>query len=150
MPPSAWYVLPISLSTSDDEGRIVPAPKDQHGRLMVTEPFLPGGVRFQIILIIKKEIRLDVGLAGLIQKIELVRSCVRIESLRMRRRAEMPVPSGFEGEKTFPKRGLVSCAVVPESAARRPERRKPFFVSNRILDDDGLCFFRMVNCHPHS
>src|SRR5206468_6832212 len=41
---SSWNVLPISLSAGNDEGGVVPAPNNKHGRLMVAKPFLPNRI----------------------------------------------------------------------------------------------------------
>ena len=47
---SSWNVLPISLSAGNDEGGVVPAPNNKHGRLMVAKPFLPNRIVFIIII----------------------------------------------------------------------------------------------------
>ena len=119
-------------------------------RLTLTEPFLPGGVRLQIILIIKEQIGLNVCLSWLLQEVELVRPGVGINALRMWRCAHVPVAGCLQREKTFPERSLMRRPILPERAAPCPERRQAFFVGNRILDDDGLDFLGVANGHPHS
>src|SRR5882724_10124071 len=107
------HVFAISLSASNDKRRIITSPKHQHARLMITKPFLPNRISLQIVLIIKEQIRLDVRLARLVQKVKLVRPGVGINPLRMWRRAQVSVARCVEREKTFAERSLMRRTIVP-------------------------------------
>src|SRR6266478_6315845 len=117
---STRHVFAISLGASNDKRRIITAPENQHGRLMIAKPFLPNRISPQIVLIIKEQIRLDVRLARLVQKVKLVRPGVGINPLRMWRRTQVSLARCVEREKTFAERSLMRRAIVPKCPARCP------------------------------
>src|SRR4051812_35527283 len=58
----AWHLFAVRLRACNGEGRIVFSPKNEQRRLVIAQPLLPNWIRLQIILIIEKQIRLDIGL----------------------------------------------------------------------------------------
>src|SRR5438105_14807404 len=101
-------------------------------------------------MVVIKQIRLNVRLAGLIQKVKFVGPGVRIQTLRMWRRAHMAVAGCLHGEKSLAEVSLMRRAILPECPPSAPQRRQALLVRNRILDDDGLDLFGVGNCHPQS
>jgi len=115
-------------------------PKLREGRLIVAQPFLPGRVRLHIRLVVIKQLRLNVRLAGLIQKVKLVSP-----GSGFRRSGCGDVPHGDCG---LPPRREKPCGTQPHATRdparmppRAPQRRQALLVGNRILDDDGLDLF---------
>src|SRR5262249_521344 len=117
---------------------------------MIAQPLLPSWIRFHVILIIVKELHLNIGLAGLIEKIVFISPGVRIDSFRMRGSADVAIPSCFKRKKIHSKGSFVGSTVVPKSAARRPQGRESLLVRNCVLNDERLDLFGSIHGHSHS
>src|SRR5215467_12782544 len=92
----AANILFVCLCTGYDKRRIVASPHYEHWRLMIAQPLLPDWIDPEVILIVVKEVDLNVRLAGLIQKVILIGPGVRIDSFWMRGSADVAIPSRFK------------------------------------------------------
>src|SRR5215472_15324851 len=101
----AGNIIFVCLCTGYDKRRIIASPHYEHWRLMIAQPLLPNWIGLEVILIVVKEVDLNVRLARLIQKVIFIGPGVRIDSFRMRRSADVAIPSGFKREKVLSKCG---------------------------------------------
>jgi len=67
------HIPPVRLRLRSVEGQIVLSPNHEESRLRLAHPRLPLGIGFDICAVVVEEIALNVGLAQLIEKGELVR-----------------------------------------------------------------------------
>jgi len=92
---------------------------------MITKPFLPNWIRLQVVLIVKKQVSLNICLVRLIQKIELIRPRIAINSFGTRRRAQVSIAGCFQLKKTLAKCSLVRNALAKRHAARPRAETNP-------------------------
>src|SRR5262249_4922151 len=140
----------VRLSTGYNKRRVIASPHYEHWRLMITEPLLPDWIGLQVILIVVKEVELNIRLTGLIQKVIFIGPSVRIDSFRMRRSADVAIQSGFKRKKILSKCGFMGGPAVPKSTPRRPQGREPFLVRNCVLNDERFDLFRPIHGHSHA
>src|SRR5438445_8749950 len=105
------HVPPVRLRLRPVEGQIVLSPDHEESWLRLAHPRLPLGIGLDICAVVVEEIALNVGLARLIEKGELVRPEIRVVPVYVRIVADMPRPRGGERKKICPKRALVGNAV---------------------------------------
>src|SRR5215472_9028868 len=121
-------ILLIRFSTGYGKRSIVPPPKNKERRLVVAKPLLPSRVGFNVILVVVKQIQLNITLSRLVQEVILVYPQIGVVLRRIRRSADVPLASCFKGQEVRSDLGLMSRAVLPERSPHGPERRKAFFV----------------------
>src|SRR5712692_6824717 len=73
-----WHIAAISLGLRKLERQVVLAPENEKPRLLLAHPGLPLGVGIDVRAVIVEEIALNVGLAGLAEKGELIRPEIRV------------------------------------------------------------------------
>src|SRR2546428_9153248 len=66
------HVAPIGLRFRKLEGQVVLPPEDEQPRLLLAHPSLPFGVGLDVGAVVEEEVALNVGLAGLAEKRELI------------------------------------------------------------------------------
>src|SRR5205814_9959759 len=108
------HIPPVRLRLRPVEGQIVLAPNHEESWLRLAHPRLPLGIGFDICAVVVEEIALNVGLARLIEKGELVRPEIRVVPVYVRIAANMSCPCGGERKKIGPQRALVGNAVGPK------------------------------------
>src|SRR5712671_6074806 len=110
------HVPPVRLRLRPVEGQIVLAPNDEESWLRLAHPRLPLGIGLDICAVVVEEIALNIGLARLIEKGELVRPEIRVVPVEVRIVADMSCPRGGERKKVCPQQALVGHAVRPKRA----------------------------------
>src|ERR1700704_4225139 len=72
------HVAAIILRFRKLEGQVVFAPKDEKPRLLLAHPCLPLGVGVDVRAVVVEEVALNVGLAGLIEKVKFIGPEIRV------------------------------------------------------------------------
>src|SRR5258706_13689830 len=137
------HVPPVRLRLRPVERQIVLAPDHKESWLRLAHPRLPLGIGLDICAVVVEEIALNVGLARLIEKGELVRPEIRVVPAYVRIVADMSSPRGRERKKIRPQRAFVRRAVGPKRAPRLPVRTEPFVGPPSVLDEERLDSVRM-------
>src|SRR5258706_930650 len=105
------HIAPVRLRFRPIEGQIVLTPNHEESWLRLADPRLPRGIGLDICAVVVEEIALNVGLAWLIEKGELVRPEIRVVPVYVRIVADMSCPRGSERKQICPQRALVGRAV---------------------------------------
>src|ERR1700682_3712247 len=108
------HIPPVRLRLRSVEGQIVLAPNHEESWLRLPHPRLPLGIGLDICAVVVEEIALNVGLARLIEKGELVRPEIRVVPVFVRIVADMSCPRGGERKQICPQRALGGSAVCPK------------------------------------
>jgi hypothetical protein len=83
-------ILLVCFSTGHRKRSIVPPPKNKERRLVVAEPLLPSRVGLDVILVVVKEIQLNLTLPRPVQEIILVYPQIGVVPRWIRRSADVP------------------------------------------------------------
>src|SRR2546423_14982561 len=108
------HILSISFRLAEIEREIVLTPDYQQTRLFLAHPCLPFPVGVDIRSIIVEKIALNVGLAGLVQKVKLVRPQIRIITLHSGIVPDMAVPCFWPDDKNWSRWAFFLVAVGPK------------------------------------
>src|SRR2546428_13505769 len=105
---STPHAPPVRLRLRPVERQIVLSPDHKESWLRLAHPRLPLGIGLDICAVVVEEIALNVGLARLIEKGELVRPEIRVVPVYVRIVADMSCPFGGGGKKIGPQRAFVA------------------------------------------
>src|SRR5260221_8508243 len=119
---SSRHVPPVRLRLRSVEGQIVLAPNDEKSRLRFSHPRLPLGIGRDVSTVVVEEIALNVGLARLTEKGELVRPEIRVVPVDVRIVADMSCPRGGDRKQIGPQLALFGIEGSPNCEPRDPVR----------------------------
>jgi hypothetical protein len=114
-------ILLVGFAAGYRERSIVTPPKNQERRLVVTKPLLPFRVGFEVILIVVKEVQLNVPPDPAGSGSNIVYPQIRVVLRQIWRSADVPLSSCFERQQISSYLDLMGCAILPKSA---PDSRK--------------------------
>jgi len=86
---------------------------------------------------------LNFDLAGLVEKVKLIRPKIRIIPFHLRIVPDMARPRRWQRQKICAKRAFVGGTICPKRASRFPIRAQTFVVRHRVLDNESLDPVRM-------
>src|SRR6202030_2088276 len=141
------HILSVSFRLAEIEREIVLTPDYQQTRLLLAHPCLPFRVGVDVRSIIVEKIALNVGLAGLIQKVKLVRPQIWIIALHVGIATDVSRPRRRQRKQIGAKSAFVRLAIGPKRSPRFPIRPEAFVVRYRVLDDESIYSLRMHQCH---
>src|SRR5215831_2965955 len=107
-------ILLVSFSTGYGERSVVTPPENKQRRFVVAKPLLPFRVGLDVILIVVKEVQLNIPLSRLVQEIILVHPQIGVVLRGIRRSADVPLAGCLKGQQVASHLGLVSRPVLPE------------------------------------
>src|SRR5258705_4166678 len=96
---STRHIAPVRLRLRPIEGQIVLTPNHEESWLRLAHPRLPLGIGLDIRAGVVEEIALDVGLARLVEKVELVCPEIRVVPVYVRIVVDMSSPLVGERKK---------------------------------------------------
>src|SRR3984957_12744258 len=118
-------------------------PDHAQSRLLLAHPCLPFRVGVYVGSIVVEKVALNLGLAGLVEKIEFIGPEIGIIAFHIRIVSQMACARGCERQKIGAQLVFVSSAIRPKGPPRLPIRAQTLVVCNGILDDKGLDTIRM-------
>src|SRR5438132_10061064 len=92
-------ILLVRFATGYRERSIVTAPKNKERRLVVAKPLLPFGVGFKVILVVVKEVQLNISLSRLVQEVILVHPQIGVVLRGIWRGANVSLAGCFKGQQ---------------------------------------------------
>ena len=121
-----WYlgsgvILLVRFPTGYRERSIVTPPKNKEWRLVVAKPLLPFRVGLEVILVVVKEIQLNIALSRLVQEVILVHPQIGVVLRGIWRSADVPLAGGFKGQQVASHLGLMSLACPARMTAELPK-----------------------------
>ncbi len=119
---SARHVLPVAFWFAEVEREVVFTPNHQQARLFLTHPGLPFRIGVHIGSVIIKQIALNIGLAGLVEKGKFIGPEVRIIAIHVRIVPDMARSRRLQREEICAKRAFVGSAIGPKGPPRLPIR----------------------------
>src|SRR6266851_3999360 len=144
---SVRYILAIALRFAGIEREVILAPDHQQARLLGAHPCLPLRIGVHIGSIVVKQVALNLGLAGLVEKIEFICPEIRVVAFHVRIVSDMARARGRERQEIRAQRAFVGRAIGPKGSPRLPIRPQTFVVPDSILDDERLDALRMSQGH---
>jgi hypothetical protein len=117
-----WHIAGISRRAGDGEGGVVFSPNHQSRRLHRAKPFLPQRVGGNVGPVIQEQRGLNVGLARTGEKGVFVGPRIRIVTIGMGARSDMPLPRRLEGREVGLEVLELLGRIRPILPARVPER----------------------------
>ena len=88
-------ILLVRFSTGYRERSIVTPPKNKEWRLAVAKPLLPFRVGLEVILVVVKEVQLNIALSRLVQEVILVHPQIGVVLRGIWRSADVPLAGCF-------------------------------------------------------
>src|SRR5882724_2680614 len=141
------HVAAIGLRFRKLERQVVSAPKDEKARLLLAHPSLPLGVGVDVCAVVVKEVALNVGLAGLIEKGKFIGPEIRVIAFHVRIVSDMARPRRRQRQEICAKGAFVGSAIGPKGPPRLPIRPQAFVVRHSVLDDESLDPVRLGQGH---
>src|ERR1700733_662224 len=87
---SPRVIAVISFGAGDSKGSVVPTPKHEQWRLMIPQPLLPFWIRFDIVLIVVKQVQLNIRLSRLVEEVIFIDPEVGVVERDVRRGSYVP------------------------------------------------------------
>jgi hypothetical protein len=153
---SVWYILSVALWFARVEREIVLTPDYQQARLLLAHPGLPFRVSVDIGSIAVEEVALNLGLAGLIEKVEFICPEIRVIAFDVgvqQGNVRKRIVLRFCGSCTLPclrnitsseQPGTLPCRLA---CARRP---RPLFRADRFQSWDARRSVRRSAVYPRN
>ena len=143
-------ILAIAFRLAGIEREIVLTPNHEETWLSLLHPCLPLRVGVDVRSIIVEKITLNVGLAGLVEKIKFIGPKVRVIAIHIRIVSDMAGSRGCQRKKICAQRIFVGGAIFPEFAPRLPVRAKAFVMPSRVLNNERVDALRVRQRHSET
>src|SRR3984893_1072871 len=132
------YVLAVAFRLPKVEREIVLTPNHQQPRLLLAHPCLPLGIGVDVRGVVVEEVALNVGLAGLIEKIKFVGPEIRVIAFHVWIVPNMARPRRRQRQEICAKRSFVGSAIGPKRASRFPICPETFVMRHSVLHDESF------------
>src|SRR6266481_3998338 len=93
---SVRYIPAIGFRLREFEREVIFAPNHQQARLLLAHPCLPFGICLDVGAVVVKQVALNVGLAGLVEKCEFIGPEIRVIAIHVRIVPDMARPRSRE------------------------------------------------------
>jgi len=141
---SIRHILPVPLRFAEIERQVIPAPDHHQARLLLAHPCLPLRVGVHVGAVVE-QITLNLGLAGLTQKIKLIGPDIGVVEFDIR--VEWRVRVVASDSRFAPQCAFIGGAIGSKGSPRLPSRAQAFVVCDSVLHDQSLDLVRMRQGH---
>src|SRR6476646_2878334 len=101
------YIFSVAFWFTGIERKIVLAPDHQQTRLLLAHPRLPFRISFHICSVVIEQVALNIGLAGLIEKVEFISPEIGVIAFHLRIVPDMTRPRRLKREEICAKCSFV-------------------------------------------